>query len=60
METLTQVRETLIAATTMKALAKTKAREGIWQIDAPVPQPGAEDVVIKVRRTAICGTDIHI
>ena len=60
METLIEARETLIAATSMKALAKTKSREGIWQIDAPVPQPGAEDVVIKVRRTAICGTDIHI
>ena len=60
METMIQSRETSIAATTMKALAKTKAREGIWKVDAPIPQPGTEDVVIRVRRTAICGTDIHI
>ena len=60
METMVQAREIPNATTVMKALAKTKAREGIWQIDAPVPQPGAEDVVIRVRRTAICGTDIHI
>jgi threonine 3-dehydrogenase len=44
----------------MKALAKKEAREGIWQIEAPVPQPGPEDVVIRVRATAICGTDVHI
>jgi len=60
METLIQAREVPITAATMKALAKTEAGEGIWQVEAPIPQPGAEDVVIKVRRTAICGTDIHI
>ena len=60
MRTLAQYRETCAGTITMKALAKTEAREGIWQIDAPVPQAGAEDVVIRVRRTAICGTDIHI
>lgn len=60
MEALVQTRRAASAATTMKALAKIKAREGIWQIDAPIPQPGPADVVIRVRKTAICGTDIHI
>ena len=60
MATLTHVRATSSRVTMMKALAKMEAREGIWQIDAPVPQPGPEDVIIKVRAAAICGTDIHI
>src|SRR5690606_37980565 len=45
---------------TMKALAKTKPAEGLELIDAPIPTPGDEDVLIKVHRTAVCGTDIHI
>jgi len=45
---------------TMKALAKTKADVGLELIDAPVPSPGPEDVLIRVKRTAVCGTDIHI
>lgn len=44
----------------MKALAKLHARPGIWQTDAPVPQPGHNDLLIKIRKTAICGTDVHI
>jgi threonine 3-dehydrogenase len=44
----------------MFALAKLHAREGIWETRAPVPEPGAGDVLIRVNRTAICGTDIHI
>lgn len=45
----------------MKALAKLHARPGIWMIDdAPVPQPGYNDVLIKICKTAICGTDVHI
>ncbi|PIJ49666.1 L-threonine 3-dehydrogenase [Erwinia sp. OLTSP20] len=45
----------------MKGLAKLKAEEGIWMInDAPVPQPGHNDLLIKIRQTAICGTDVHI
>jgi len=44
----------------MKALAKTKSETGIWMIDAPVPQPGHNDVLIKIHKTAICGTDVHI
>ncbi|WP_430819968.1 L-threonine 3-dehydrogenase [Brevundimonas diminuta] len=44
----------------MKALAKTKLAEGLELIDAPIPVAGDEDVLIKVHRTAVCGTDIHI
>ncbi|HAD83382.1 MAG TPA: L-threonine 3-dehydrogenase [Brevundimonas sp.] len=44
----------------MKALAKTKPAEGLELIDAPIPVAGDEDVLIKVHRTAVCGTDIHI
>ncbi|MEM8815021.1 MAG: L-threonine 3-dehydrogenase [Pseudomonadota bacterium] len=44
----------------MKALVKAKAERGIWMEDLPVPAVGHNDVLIKVRRTAICGTDIHI
>ena len=44
----------------MKALVKAKAAEGLWLQDAPVPEIGPNDVLIKVRRTAICGTDVHI
>ena len=44
----------------MKALVKAKAERGIWMEDIDRPRVGHNDVLIKVRRTAICGTDIHI
>ena len=44
----------------MKSLAKAKAEPGIWMEDVPVPECGANDVLIKIKKTAICGTDIHI
>ncbi|NHA14742.1 L-threonine 3-dehydrogenase [Thioalkalivibrio sp. XN279] len=44
----------------MRALVKAKAEPGIWMQDIPRPQPGHNDVLIKVRKTAICGTDMHI
>lgn len=45
----------------MKALAKLKPEEGIWMIeDAPRPEIGPDDVLIRIGKTAICGTDIHI
>jgi len=44
----------------LKALVKLKPERGIWLEDIDVPKPGHNDVLIKVRRTAICGTDIHI
>jgi threonine 3-dehydrogenase len=44
----------------MKALVKAKAERGIWMEDIAAPEIGHNDVLIKVSRTAICGTDIHI
>lgn len=44
----------------MKALVKLKAKKGIWLHDAPKPKIGHNDVLIKIRKTAICGTDLHI
>ena len=44
----------------MKALVKSKAAEGIWLEDVPEPTYGIDDVLIKVLKTGICGTDIHI
>jgi threonine 3-dehydrogenase len=44
----------------MKALVKAKAERGIWMEDIEKPSVGHNDVLIKVKRTAICGTDIHI
>ena len=44
----------------MKALVKAKAERGIWMQDIDKPDVGHNDVLIKVNRTAICGTDIHI
>ncbi len=44
----------------MKALVKAKAERGIWLEDIPKPDIGHNDVLIKIKRTAICGTDIHI
>ncbi len=44
----------------MKALVKAKAERGIWMQDIPQPEVGHNDVLIKVKQTAICGTDIHI
>ncbi|MEO8244612.1 MAG: L-threonine 3-dehydrogenase [bacterium] len=44
----------------MKALVKAKAEVGLWMETRPVPEIGPEDVLIKVHKTGICGTDIHI
>ena len=44
----------------MKALVKAKAERGIWMQDIDKPEVGHNDVLIKINRTAICGTDIHI
>ncbi len=45
---------------TMPALIKKKAEPGLWLDEAPVPTIGINDVLIKVLRTGICGTDLHI
>jgi threonine 3-dehydrogenase len=44
----------------MRALVKAHPREGLWMQRVPVPEPGPGDVLIKVRKSAICGTDVHI
>jgi threonine 3-dehydrogenase len=44
----------------VRALVKAKAEPGIWMQDVPVPEIGPNDVLIKVRKASICGTDIHI
>ena len=45
---------------TMKALAKTQPEAGLWMGNYPVPEIGPTDVLIRVKATGICGTDIHI
>jgi threonine 3-dehydrogenase len=44
----------------MRALVKAKAAEGLWLEDVPDPEIGVNDVLIRVRKTGICGTDLHI
>lgn len=44
----------------MKALVKAKAEPGLWMEHVPVPEIGPNDVLIKVKKSAICGTDVHI
>jgi threonine 3-dehydrogenase len=44
----------------MKALVKSKAEPGLWLEEIPVPEYGINDVLIRVHRTGICGTDVHI
>lgn len=44
----------------MKALVKAHAEKGIWMQDMPEPTVGINDVKIKIKKTAICGTDLHI
>jgi threonine 3-dehydrogenase len=45
---------------TMKAVVKAKAEPGLWLEEVPVPSVGGDDVLIRVRKTSICGTDVHI
>ena len=45
---------------TMKALVKAKAEVGIWMEDVPIPKIEPNEVLIRVHRTSICGTDMHI
>lgn len=44
----------------MKALSKLRPEKGIWMVDADRPEVGHNDLLIKIRKTAICGTDMHI
>ena len=44
----------------MRALVKSKSEAGLWMQDVPIPDCGINDVLIKVLRTSLCGTDLHI
>jgi threonine 3-dehydrogenase len=44
----------------MRALVKARAEEGLWLEDVPEPEFGINEVLIRVRKTGICGTDLHI
>ena len=44
----------------MKALVKSRPEPGLWMEDRPIPEIGPEDVLIRIRKTGICGTDVHI
>ena len=44
----------------MKALVKRKAERGLWMEEVPEPEVGVNDVLIRVEKTGICGTDVHI
>ena len=44
----------------MRALVKTSSATGLELREMPLPEPGINDVLIKVRKAGICGTDLHI
>ncbi|MEN8040871.1 MAG: L-threonine 3-dehydrogenase [Actinomycetota bacterium] len=44
----------------MRALVKVKPEPGLWMQDIPVPEIGPNEVLIKIRKTSVCGTDLHI
>src|SRR5438094_9488546 len=44
----------------MKAVVKSKAEPGLWLEEVPVPTVGGDDVLIRVVKASICGTDVHI
>ncbi len=44
----------------MQAIVKAKAQKGLWLRDVPVPDVGVNDVLIRILKTSICGTDVHI
>lgn len=44
----------------MKALVKLRPEKGLWMEEVPMPTIGVNDVLIKIKKTAICGTDLHI
>ena len=46
--------------TMMDALVKTGPVKGLTLMQVPVPTPKAGEVLIKIKKTAICGTDVHI
>ncbi|MBN2262371.1 MAG: L-threonine 3-dehydrogenase [Prolixibacteraceae bacterium] len=44
----------------MKAIVKAKPERGLWMEEVPIPSPGVNEVLLKIRKSAICGTDLHI
>ena len=44
----------------MKALVKSRREPGLWMEDVPIPAIGPNDVLIRIHKSAICGTDMHI
>ena len=44
----------------MKAIVKTEPGVGLRLLDVPVPEPRRNEVLIRILKTAICGTDVHI
>ena len=44
----------------MKAVVKAKAEPGLWLEEVPVPEVGSDEVLIRVLKASICGTDVHI
>lgn len=44
----------------MKALVKLRPEKGLWMEEVPMPEIGVNDVLIKMKKTSICGTDLHI
>jgi len=45
---------------TMQAVVKSRAKPGLWLEEVPIPKAGADDLLIRVVKTSICGTDVHI
>jgi threonine 3-dehydrogenase len=50
----------VVVEKTMQAVVKSKAEPGLWLEEVPVPEVGSDDVLIRVLKTSICGTDVHI
>ncbi|PXX98080.1 L-threonine 3-dehydrogenase [Marinifilum breve] len=44
----------------MKALVKSKPEKGLWMEEVDIPEVGVNDILVKIKKTAICGTDLHI
>src|ERR1035437_3759485 len=44
----------------MKAIRKSEPKRGLWLEEVPIPKPGVNEVLIKISKSAICGTDLHI
>ena len=50
----------LVNTMKIKALSKLKPEQGIWMTQVEKPEVGHNDILIKIKKTAICGTDVHI